>query len=124
MEIKRLYCFFFLFIPVMAILLAADHFLEMWSYFFPASTDSSSHTFFSTLCFCLLYSRLPLVDVVNQIFFLYPFFPQPYMSLAPQNETVVFLFSLFSVIAFDSYLHQVYDMSLLKLLCKSLLWFS
>lgn len=107
MEIKQLYCFFKLFIPVLTILLA-DHLLEIWSYYFPPFTDSSIHSFFPTLCFCLLYSRLPLVKVVHQIFFLYPFFPQPYMPLALQNGTVAFLFALFSVTALDSYLHRVY----------------
>lgn len=80
----------------MAILLDVDHLLEIWSHYFPP-TDSSSHIFFSTFCFCLLYSRLPLVNIVHQIFFLYPFFPQPYIPSALQNETVVFIFPCFQL---------------------------
>lgn len=45
MEIKQLYCFF-LFNPIMAVLLAADCLLEVLLYHFPASTDSSNQTFF------------------------------------------------------------------------------
>lgn len=68
---------------------------------FPVSTDSSNHTFF----FCCIFGSYTsgLVHVVNQKFFLYLFFQQPYMSLALQDQTVIFPVSLFPVIAFDSY---------------------
>lgn len=99
-EIKLLCCFL-LFIPIMAVLLAADHLSETLLCHFPVSTDSSNHTFF----FCCIFDSYTsgLVHVVNQKFFLYLFFQQPYMSLALQDQTVFFLASLFPAIAFDSY---------------------